>query len=114
MKKRTTFGYFLTVLSLCFVLAPNAYADDWYDAKILKVTPRAETGDVFVQFFPGANEKDFTGRAKAVILGPDAGANKIMAVLLTAISLNSEVSLQMANPPSLTEQVITSAGLVAP
>ena len=103
------------LFALCFMVTTNSFAADFYTAKITQVVPRAASGDVFVQFVPGTGETRFTGLARGVLLGTDTGTNKIMAVLLTAITLNTDVTLLVDVVPSFaTPQVILSAGLKAP
>ena len=103
------------IVALCFILTANTFAADFYTAKITQVVPRAASGDVFVQFVPGTGETRFTGLARGVLVGTDTGTNKIMAVLLTAITLNADVTLLLDVVPSFaTPQVIQSAGLKAP
>ena len=105
------FGYFVVLL---LALASNANAADWYSVKVTQVVPRTDSGDVVVQFVPGANETRFTELSRGIIFGSDAGTNKIMAVLLTSITLDSEVTVQMDNVPSYTPaQAILGSGLKA-
>jgi hypothetical protein len=104
----------LSIFAFCTALTSNSFAG-WYSVKVVQVVPRADTGDVFVQVSPGANETNFTGVARGIIQGSDSGANKIMAVLLTAVSLDSEVTVEMASTPAWTPaQIITGSGLKAP
>ena len=108
-------AFIFSILGLCFMVSTNSLAADFYTAKITQVVPRAASGDVFVQFVPGTGETRFTGLARGVLLGTDTGTNKIMAVLLTAITLNADVTLLVDVVPSFaTPQVIQSAGLKAP
>ena len=103
------------ILALCFMVTTNSFAADFYTAKITQVVPRAASGDVFVQFVPGTGETRFTALSRGILVGTDTGTNKIMAVLLTAITLNTDVTLLMDNVPSFASaQVIQSAGLKAP
>ena len=83
--------------------------------KVAVINPRSASGDVFVQFDPGVSETRFTKRARGVLLGSDTGTNKVMAVLLTAITLNAEITILLDTVPTFANvQVIQSAGLVAP
>lgn len=109
---------FLTTLlkagALAVLLSSTASAD-WYQVKVVQIVPRAETGDVFVQLRPGDTENRFTGKSRGILLQTEPGTNKLMAVLLTAVALNTEITVDMANTPSWdTPQVIRSAGIVAP
>lgn len=104
----------LGVLALSMLVVSNSLAG-WYSVKVVQVVPRADSGDVFVQLAPGAKETSFTGIARGIIQGSDAGANKIMAVLLTAVSLDTEVTVEMAATPAWDPaQIITSSGLKSP
>ncbi len=107
-------AYLLGILTLSLMLTANSLAAN-FTVKIAAVVPRAANGDVVVQFDPGTGETRFTERSRGLLLGDDIGTNKVMAVLLTAITLNSEVTILMDNAPTFKPvQVIQSAGLVAP
>lgn len=98
-----------------FALLGSAAYADWYRVKVFQVVPRADTGDVFVQILPGATETAFTEKSRGVIFNTEPGANKVMAVLLTSIALDAEITVEMAAVPTwATPQVITATGLVAP
>ena len=113
-KSRSKWIVILGIASMCLLGAMNSYAA-FYQVKIAQIVPRSASGDVFVQFDPGATETRFTERARGVLLGTDAGTNKVMAVLLTAVTLGAEVTILVDNVPTFTDiQVIQSAGLVAP
>ena len=104
----------LILILLGFVLATNALADK-YRARITKITPESATGDVIIQVKPGKNEDAFTGKARVMLVGTDPGTNRALATLLSAVSLNAEVIVEVANPPSSVDiQVITSVGLISP
>ena len=107
--------YIASIITLSVILSSNAYAA-WFKVTIVQVVPRAETpGDVFIQVKPGKGETSFNETARGIIQGGDAGANKIMAAMLTAISLNTEVTVLMDNPPSwASPQIVQGVGLVAP
>jgi len=112
---KTAFGIF----TLGLLLTTNAHAG-WYWVKVKNVAPAAVSGDTFVQFTPGIKpngltETAFTGAARGIVSNSDAGANKVLAVLLTAISADANVLIQMTNPPAWTpSQVILNAGIEAP
>ena len=79
----------LSIISLCFIMSSTAQAG-WYWAKMKNVAPASGSGDTFVQFTPGkkpdgSNETQFSGVARGIVQNSDTGANKVMAVLLTAI-----------------------------
>jgi hypothetical protein len=104
-----------SILALSFMVTTSSFSADFYTAKITQVVPRAASGDVFVQFVPGTGETRFTALSRGILVGTDTGTNKVMAVLLTAITLNTDVTLLMDLVPSFaTAQVIQSAGLKAP
>ena len=109
-------GYLIGTVTLSLVLATSSFAAPaWYKVKVTQIVPRSASGDVFVQFNPGASETRFTQTARGVLLGGDTGTNKVMAVLLTAITLNAEITMLLDNVPSFANiQVIQSTGLVAP
>jgi len=112
-------GYMLGIFSLGLLLTANANAG-WYWVKVKNVAPASVSGDTFVQFTPGIKpngltETAFTGAARGIVSNGDAGANKVLAVLLTAISADANVLIQMTNPPAWTpSQVILNAGIEAP
>jgi len=103
------------VLSLLgFALSSNALADN-YRVKIKTIRPEAATGDVIIQVKPGTNEKNFTGKARVMLVDGEPGTNRLMATLLTAVSLNTEVIINVTNPPSYEEiQTVISTSLIAP
>lgn len=99
---------------LTLVLVSPAYAA-WYTVRVYQVVPRTDSGDVFVQLQPGAAETRFTGTVRGILPGAAAGTNKLMAVMLTAVALDAEITVDMAALPSWeTPQVINGAGIVAP
>lgn len=106
----------LCIFALGMFSAGNSFAaPTWYTVKVTQIVPRSASGDVFVQFNPGTVETRFTQTARGVLLGGDTGTNKVMAVLLTAITLNAEITILLDNVPSFANiQVIQSTGLVAP
>ena len=107
---RKFFG--VTLLSL--LLSTDAYAE-FYDVKIKKIAPKAVTGDVIIQFKPGAKENGFSEKSRGMLAGDDPGTNRGLGVILTAISLGTEVTIQMENPPSFDViQVITSTSISTP
>ena len=111
MMKRTA-----GILALSLAVSSNANAV-WFGAKIVQVVPNAGgDGDVTVQIVAGANENRFskTEFSRVVINGSDAGANKIMATALTAITLDVEITVNVPNRPSPTAQILTGMRLRAP
>ena len=101
-----TFGIFLLTLALI----PNVQADK-YRVQIKMVTPQSDTGDVVILFKPGKNEDGFSGKAKAMLIGTDLGTNKSLAVILTAVSMEKDVIIEVETMPTRDIiQIITSTG----
>lgn len=99
---------------LGFVLSTNALADK-YRVKVQRINSEAATGDIIIRVVPGTNENDFTGKALVMLLGSDPGTNRAMATLLTAVSMNTDIVIDVLNPPSFGDiQVIANITLVAP
>ena len=89
----------------------NVYAG-WYKGIITAVTPDSN-GNVVVNFLPGTGENRFTEKSRGRIYADQAGANTMYATLLTAISMNLEVTVNVVNIPSLAEiQEINGVALV--
>ena len=102
------------VFSFCFSFTGNAMAADWYTCEVVQVVPWSD-GDTRVQLAPGTGETRFSGTARVNVSGSDAGANRMIAVILTAISLPSEITVLCEGAPSWTPvKDITGVGLVAP
>lgn len=117
MKKHSVKGFLANLLkaSVMSVLLSSMASADWYRVKVFQVVPRTDSGDVFVQLLPGDTETRFTEKSRGVLLQTEPGANKVMAAMLTAIALNTEITVEMASVPSWgTPQVISAAGIVAP
>jgi len=99
---------------LGFALSTNVLADN-YRVIIKKISTESATGDIIVRIKPGKNEKDFTGSADVMLVGSDIGASRALATLLTAVSVGSEIIIDVPNPPSLENiQAIISLSLIAP
>jgi len=104
----------LGVAFLGFVITATAVAGN-YRVKIKKIGPESASGDVIIKIKPGTNEKDFAGTAKVMLLGDDPGTNRAMATLLTAVTLGTDVIIDVPDPPSSGDmQVITSLRIIAP
>ena len=100
----------ITLLSL--VLCTGVMADS-FRVKIKRVTVEAGNGDIIIQVKPGTGEKDFTEKSRVMLVGTDPGTDRAMAALLTAASLNTEVLIDVANPPSFNDiQVVTRLSLI--
>ena len=102
----------LILILLGFVLATNALADK-YRVQIYRIGPESATGDIIIRVKPGKSEDSFIGKALVMLVGTDPGTNRALATLLTAVSLKTEVIIEVSNPPSSDIQVITSLSLVA-
>ena len=110
----STLGNLSGIALIVLALTSNAYAE-FYDVKIKKIASKSDTGDVVIQIKPGKEEDRFSGKARAMLLGTDPGTNKSLAVLLTAVSLGTEITIEVNDTPTFDIiQVITSTGLVAP
>ena len=71
----------LCLFALGMVVTASSFAaPTWYTVKVTQIVLRSASGDVFVQFNPGASEARFTQTARGVLLGGDAGTNKVMTV----------------------------------
>jgi len=105
------------ILFSCFLIAPIANALDWYLSDIVVVAPFGDDGSVVLQItrvsgepFDGPN-----GKAKVKIEGSDTGANKMLATVLTAISLDTPVSFGMDDgvvPSYYTQYTVKAVGIV--
>lgn len=99
---------------LSLVLCSGVMADT-FRVKVKRVTAEAGNGDIIIQVKPGSGETDFTEKSRVMLVGTDPGTDRAMAVLLTAVSLNTEVLIEVANPPSFNDvQIVTSLSLVPP
>jgi hypothetical protein len=86
-----------------------------YAVKIKSVRVEAVSGDIIIQVKPGDSEKDFSGKARVMLLGSSTGTNRALALLLTAMSLNTEATINVTNPPTYDDiQTIDSISLSAP
>ena len=103
----------LSLLACCFLVTSVVQAG-WYDCKIVYVNPRAN-GTVMIQFDPGTNEDAFVEKSRAYVKPSDIGANKLLATILTAVSLGQEVAIEVDTVPSwAVPQAILAVGMVAP
>lgn len=99
-----------TILAM-FTFVSTASAT-YYACKVTVINPK-EAGEIAIQVVPGASETRFTGTAK-VNLPEGSMQAKMLAVILTAVSLGYEVSLNTAAVPSSTTQAITAVSLNIP
>lgn len=92
------------------MFASNAYAT-WYRVSITNVIPRP-AGNVDLKFVPGEGIDSFSGKCVAHIDETDAGANQMLATILTAVSLNKELTINLEFYPSVSaNQPILGVGL---
>ncbi len=101
-----------TALLSTLMFSANVQAA-WYTVKITTLTPRSATGEVFVKFVPGTGEDRFSGTARCLI-ADDVGANRVLSVILTAVSLDTDVVLDLPEVPTNTPQVVNGIGMTAP
>ena len=97
------------LVGMLSLLAVSAQAA-WYTCKITNITPKAN-GSVAVRFVPGTAETRFTELSRGEINPAEVGAKNMLATLLTAVSLNKEVTLDMTVVPSMTYQDIYGVSL---
>ena len=97
---------------IVFLLMSTNASAGWYKGIVTAVTPDSN-GNVVVNILPGTNETRFTEKSRGRIYGDNLGGKNMYATLLTAISMNKEVVVNMVNTPSLAEiQEITGVALV--
>ena len=83
--------YMAGIVALSLAVSTNANAT-WFGAKVVQIVPVAGgDGGVTVQIVAGSTENRFskTQISRVVINGSDAGANKILATFLTAVTLGA-------------------------
>ena len=108
-KKVLVCGMFL--FSLFFFMTSYANAA-WFKCRITQITTRAN-GDSVVIFSPGTGEINFTENPRGMVYNADEGDDKILAMILTAISFGYEVNIEMASTPTFTPaQDITAIGMI--
>jgi len=96
-----------------FLFAVTNASAAWYGAKITNVTPRPD-GAVSLKFINGTGENSCTeptGVCRAEINPNDPGAKNMLATVLTAVSLNAEVTISLANPPTNAFQDVNGISL---
>ena len=92
----------------------SAFADN-YRVKVKRIGPESASGDVIIQVKPAAGEKGFSGKARFMLAGNDPGTDRSMATLLTAVSLNADVIVDVTSTPSFYDiQVINAVSLIVP
>jgi hypothetical protein len=119
MKKHSRFvqrGVFVCML----LVAASAVQAGWYRVQVHAVAPRTDSGDVVVQLRPGDGVDTSgwsleNGVVRGIVPGNAEGSSEVLAVLLTAVALSSEITVEMADTPAWSPaQVISGTGLIAP
>jgi len=100
----------IAVILVMFTFVSTASAA-YYACKVVIINPK-ET-ELVIQVNPGTGETRFQGTARVTLPDSSAGT-KMLAVILTAVSLGYEVSLNCANVPSSTPQQVTAVSLNIP
>ena len=90
--KKNIFIAGLSLFVFCFLFAAGAVAAPGYQCVVVKVLPE-DGGDVILQVQPGPNEERFTGLARLRIDGQAPGANRLLACILTGISMGTTITL---------------------
>ena len=112
MKKRTLIIGFCLIVSL-FIFTASASAD-WYKCIVDKVVPWSD-GEVRLQLLPGTGEHAFTVKVRMYIDSEQPGGKNMLATILTAVSLGSEITAESETVPTWDPIVeCTGVGLVAP
>jgi hypothetical protein len=98
------------------MLVTGAAQAAWYEVNVVQVVPRMDSGDVVVQLSSATGAANsFDGIARGLLVGTEPGTNKMLAVMLSAIALNTTITVDLANAPSSwPPQPILGTGLVAP
>ena len=113
MKKRALIiGFCLIVSFLIFTVSASAA---WYKCVVVQVVPWSD-GEVRLQLQPGTNETNFSGTVRMYIDTTQPGGKNMLATILTAISLGSEITAESETVPTWGEPFVecTGVGLVAP
>ena len=98
---------------LATMMIGTASAGTWYQVNVVQVVPRMDTGDVIVQF--RSTGTAFEGIARGMLIGTEPGTNRMLAVMLSAIALNTPITVELNNAPApWPAQPILGTGLVAP
>jgi hypothetical protein len=102
----------IIVVTLGFLFSAAAHAQTTYLCTVVQVVPWS-TGETRVQVTGNAAFADTTSRV--YVDAADAGANKMVATLLTAVSLGQQVTIGITGTPSwATPLRVQYVGLVAP
>lgn len=112
MKKRTLI-IGLCIIACCFIFTANAYAGT-YICIVTEVQPWSD-GEVRLKVLPAPTGGGFTGEARLTIDTSQPGGKNMLATVLTAVSLGSEISVKCDEDPAWNPmRPINAVGLVAP
>jgi len=94
----------LVTVSVGFVFADNASAA-WYKCVVDRLQIGAD-GKIVMRVTPAAGEVGFVGYGVFVLETASPATNRLLAMSLTALTMDYLVSIDAANPPSTTMQPI--------
>ena len=106
----------ISMFSLCFAFSPIANAE-WYDVKVIAVAPKVSTGDTAVQIQdadPTGSLDHFSGIQRCWVFSGQPGSNAVLASLLTAVSLNSVVLMNIPGVPTWNNGLVCESVGVKP
>lgn len=110
MKKKMMLSVLL--FSVMMIFSINALAADWYTATVAQVVTRVETGETILQIIPLNTASGFEVKSRLNMLNTDVGANKTLALILTAVSLGKPINVYTASMPTWTTQKLLSASVI--
>jgi hypothetical protein len=109
--KRSVLIVGVMVVTLGFLLSAAAQAQTTYYCTVSQVVPQA-SGETRLQVTGNAA---WTGTARVYIDGADAGANRMVATVLTAVAMGQQVTIGVNGTPSwATPLQLVYVALVAP
>jgi hypothetical protein len=109
-KKMLFIGILVALITVFSISSAQA---EWYMSNIIQIVPRAASGNTFVQL--QSVDGSYAGVARGFIDANDPGAKEMLAVLLTAFSLDYNINVEMATTPSWEpSQRITSVAVAKP
>jgi hypothetical protein len=101
----------IVLVTLGFLFSPSAQAQTTYYCTVVQVVPQA-AGQTNVQVTGNAA---WSGVARVYIDGADAGANRMVATVLTAAALGQQITIGVNGTPSWgTPLPVVYVALVAP
>ena len=110
MKKIIFMVLFVTMFLVTSALV--ASAADWYDCKIVELYDKR--GDIIITVVPGEGEDGFQVLSRIEIDRNSKTANKDLALILTAASMDCELMISLKNPPSWDKQEPVALGFAMP